>query len=120
METTMSPNPFLAFAAAALAALALGACGKVGTKSEPSRVSMAASPAAQLIGTTPAPPSTEEPPGVTPVAKVDDQTRASEDKAKQAGGAQPPSGPKEGDDSSHFTNAPGKVPASGAGSKEAS
>ena len=92
----MRPNHTVAFVAAALAALALGACSKVGTKSEPSRVSMAASPSAQLVGTTPGPASAKEPPGVTPVAP--DTTDVS--KAQ--------SGPKEGDDSSHFTNAPGE------------
>ena len=103
----MKPNHALAFAAAALAALALGACGKVGTRSEAPRVSMAASPSAQLIGTAPGPASAKEPPGVTPVAS--DTTDASK--------AQQQSGPKEGDDSSHLTNSPGKVPPTG---KEAS
>jgi hypothetical protein len=99
----MKPNHTVAFVAATLAALALGACSKVGTKSEPSRVSMAASPSAQLIGTTPAGPSAQEPPGVTPVAK----DTADESKSGQQ------AGPKEGDTNSHLTDARGqKAPAS--------
>lgn len=93
----MKPNHTLAFIAAAVAALALGACSKVGTKSDASHVSMAASPSAQLIGTTPAPATAKEPPGVTPVSPG-----VNESKAQQQ------NGPKEGDDSSHFTNVPGQ------------
>ena len=89
----MRPNHTLAFAAAVLAAVALGACSKVGTKSEPSRVSMAASPSAQLIGTTPGPASAKEPPGVTPVAG--DTTDLSK--------AQQQTGPREGDNHSYST-----------------
>lgn len=97
----MKPNHTLAFVAAA--ALALGACSKAGTKNDASRVSMAASPAAQLIGTTPAPPSKSEPPGVTPVApETTDQSKA-----------QQQTGPKEGDDSSNLTSNPGQKPPSG-------
>ena len=107
----MRPNHTLAFAAAAVAALALGACSKVGTKSDASRVSMAASPSAQLIGTTPGPTSTTEPPGVTPVAP---EVKKEETKAQAQA-----SGPKEGDDSSHFTNVPGQKTPPAAG-KEAS
>ncbi|HXF79202.1 MAG TPA: hypothetical protein VN598_10095 [Usitatibacter sp.] len=109
----MRPNHTLAFVAATLAALSLGACSKAGTKGDASRVSMAASPSAQLVGTTPAPASTQEPAGVTPVASdVDDGTKASEQKARQAQ-PQAASGPKEGDDSSHFTDSPGqKTPSS--------
>ena len=65
----MKPNPILTLAAATAAALALGslgACSKVGTHSDAAHVSMAASPSAQLIGTTPADPS-GDPPGTTPV-----------------------------------------------------
>jgi len=99
----MRPNHTLAFVAATLAALALGACSKIGTKSEAPRVSMAASPSAQLIGTTPAPPSQQEPPGVTPVAKdTTDQSKAEQQ-----------TGPKEGDDSAHLTNNPGQTPPAG-------
>ena len=99
----MKPNHTVAFVAATLAALALGACSKVGTKSEPSRVSMATSPSAQLIGTTPGPASAKEPPGVTPVAT----DTSDESKAAQQ------TGPKEGDDSSHFTNNPGQKQGAG-------
>ena len=97
----MKPNSILGLATATAAALALGslgACSKVGTHSDASHMSMAASPSAQLIGTTPAAPP-PEPPGVTPVTGES----SSMSKAQQAQG-----GPKEGDDSSHFTNAPGR------------
>ncbi|HSS28610.1 MAG TPA: hypothetical protein VLL50_11705 [Usitatibacter sp.] len=99
----MKPNHTVAFVAATLAALALGACSKVGTKSEPSRVSMAASPSAQLIGTTPGPASAKEPPGVTPVAT----DTSDESKAAQQ------TGPKEGDNNSHLTNNRGQKSAGG-------
>jgi hypothetical protein len=91
----MRPNHFLAFVAAALAAVALGACSKLGTHNDAARVSMAPDPSAQLIGTKPADPTTE-PPGVTPVVKDEDTQSKSQ------------SGPKEGDENSHLTNAPGQ------------
>jgi hypothetical protein len=92
----MKPNSILTLAAATAAALALGslgACSKVGTHNDAARVSMAASPSAQLIGTKPAEP-TPEPPGVKPVAG--DTTDVSQEKAAQGG-------PKEGDNHSYST-----------------
>jgi hypothetical protein len=91
----MRPNHSLALAAAVIAAVGLGACSKLGTHHDAARVSMAASPSAQLIGTTPAGP-TKEPPGVTPV--VNDDTSQTK----------PQTGPKEGDQNSFLTNAPGQ------------
>jgi hypothetical protein len=92
----MRPNHTLAFIAAAAAALALGACSKVGTHSDASRVSMAASPSAQLVGTTPAASTGKEPPGVTPVASdTSDLTKA-----------QQQIGPREGDNHSYSTLSP--------------
>ena len=98
----MRPNHAAAFVAALVAAVALGACSKLGTTSGHSHLSKA-DPSAQLIGTTPGPPSQQEPPGVTPVAKdTTDQSKAAQQ-----------TGPKEGDDSSHFTNNPGQKSADG-------
>jgi hypothetical protein len=91
----MKPNHSLAFAAALIAAVALGACNKLGSHNDSARVSMATDPSAQLIGTKPADP-TKEPPGVTPV--VNDDTSQ----------IKPQTGPKEGDENSHMTNAPGQ------------
>ncbi len=50
----------------AIAACALAACDRIGTRHDTAHLSAAASPSAQLIGTTPAGP-TPEPAGVTPV-----------------------------------------------------
>lgn len=106
----MKPNHTLAFVAAAVAAVSLGACSKFGTHSQAPHVSQA-DPSAQLIGTQPGPTSTTEPPGVTPVAP---EVKKDETKAQAQS-----SGPKEGDDSSHFTNSPGQKTAA-AGGKGAS
>ncbi|HEX4781030.1 MAG TPA: hypothetical protein VH301_09775 [Usitatibacter sp.] len=92
----MKPNPILTLAAATAAALALGslgACSKLGSHNDAARVSMAASPSAQLVGTKPADP-TPEPAGVKPV--VSGTTDVTQSQAAQGG-------PKEGDDHSYST-----------------
>jgi len=91
----MRPNHVLAFAAATVAAFGLGACSKFGTTTHASHLSQA-DPSAQLVGTTPAPPSKQEPPGVTPVASdTSDLSKAQEQ-----------TGPREGDNHSYSTVAP--------------